>query len=651
MPKTLVMRFPAETPVEVYSPENPPPSGGSDTPWTVDHDANGFSLNNVNILTVFGPAEFSNSVVVHGTNSLYIGEDALGGFNSPDGGGLELQVFANTDILLNSPIVWLQTGQSFSIGTITPRGIFDINNFIYTTVAPPASATATINYGSGDYFNDSYSSQFRIYSFKTTPGGDIYSSTYAQTLLVTDNGLMNDSYFIALVWDQVVDADGYEIVVYDDYNGYNFDGAYFVAGSATVTSDYMSTDFVTGGPELTPTSYHVGADLYVDTADGSLNLFGDLLINGAITQSNSSIENTITGPVKIIANHTFTGAGNDGIFWVTSNNSSISATFRLEGATNPKMLWGGTNNATNAKYVQIYIDGSGSFNWGNLNDALSVESNFMKFTRSGITPTGFIIDSNNAGTKSGFGVGSPTARIHVAAGSTSANTSPFKMNSGSLLTSPEAGAFEFLTDKIYFTITTGAARKEITLNDAALTSGRVPFATTNGRLTDDGDMTFATDTLTVTGLKVGTTKISSYNGITTVSNGVPSELATVDLTAQTAAKATTTLYTPTATGLFRISVYLQVTTAGSVSSVLGGTGGVVITYNDGDGNVAQTDTVALMTTAGAIAINAAGNTTATNLTGSIVIYARTGVAIQYAIGYTSAGTAMQYAAHLKLEAL
>ena len=41
-----------------------------------------------------------------------------------------------------------------------------------------------------------------------------------------------------------------------------------------------------------------------------------------------------------------------------------------------------------------------------------------------------------------------------------------------------------------------------------LTSGRVPFATTNGRLTDDADMTFATDTLTVTKI-VGSTSIKA----------------------------------------------------------------------------------------------------------------------------------------------
>lgn len=147
-------------------------------------------------------------------------------------------------------------------------------------------------------------------------------------------------------------------------------------------------------------------------------------------------------------------------------------------------------------------------------------------------------------------------------------------------------------------------------------------------------------------------KFAKYNNIATVSGGVPAEYATVDLTTQASAISATTMYTPTATGMFRISVYLQVTRAASTSSVLGGTTGVVITYNDGDGNVAQSDTVALMTTAGGIAISAAGNTTTTNLTGSLVIYARTSVAIKYAIDYTSVGTTtMQFAGHLKCEAL
>lgn len=59
----------------------------------------------------------------------------------------------------------------------------------------------------------------------------------------------------------------------------------------------------------------------------------------------------------------------------------------------------------------------------------------------------------------GVGLTAPTARVHLAAGTTSASTAPLKFTSGSLLSSAEAGAVEFLTDAFYGTITTGAARK------------------------------------------------------------------------------------------------------------------------------------------------------------------------------------------------
>lgn len=95
----------------------------------------------------------------------------------------------------------------------------------------------------------------------------------------------------------------------------------------------------------------------------------------------------------------------------------------------------------------------------------------------------------------------PTAKLHInAGGSTTAGTAPIKLTSGTSMTAAEAGAIEFTTDDLFFTITTGPARKRLLMADpvGGLTSGRVPFATTNGRLTDDADMTFATDTLTVT---------------------------------------------------------------------------------------------------------------------------------------------------------
>lgn len=87
-------------------------------------------------------------------------------------------------------------------------------------------------------------------------------------------------------------------------------------------------------------------------------------------------------------------------------------------------------------------------------------------------------------------------RIQLAAGTTTAGTAPLAFTSGPLMTTAEVGKMEFLTDKFYATITTGAARKELTLNDAALTSGTFPVATTNGRITNS--------TFTTTNLVAGT---------------------------------------------------------------------------------------------------------------------------------------------------
>lgn len=195
-------------------------------------------------------------------------------------------------------------------------------------------------------------------------------------------------------------------------------------------------------------------------------------------------------------------------------------------------------------------------------------------------------------------------------------------------TDGEKKEFRFLDDGTARAITWGAS----------FASGNVPLPST---------------TQVSTELRVGVEWRAASSLWECIASTAPStSLASVDLTAQSAAITATTLYTPTTTGMYRISVYLQVTTAASTSSVLGGATGVVITYNDGDGNVAQTDTAALQTTAGAIAVTSATNTTATNLNGTLVVNAKTGVAIQYAIGYTSVGvTPMQYAAHFKIEAL
>ncbi|MEO6109960.1 MAG: hypothetical protein ABIP50_03060 [Candidatus Saccharimonadales bacterium] len=55
--------------------------------------------------------------------------------------------------------------------------------------------------------------------------------------------------------------------------------------------------------------------------------------------------------------------------------------------------------------------------------------------------------------------------VTIRPGTTATGTAPLKFSSGSLLTTPEPGAVEFLTDQLYFTQTTGSTRKKVAIYD------------------------------------------------------------------------------------------------------------------------------------------------------------------------------------------
>ena len=79
-----------------------------------------------------------------------------------------------------------------------------------------------------------------------------------------------------------------------------------------------------------------------------------------------------------------------------------------------------------------------------------------------------ILSSGNIG----FGLTSPTAVTHFKAGSATAGTAPAKYNSGTLMTTPEVGAFEFNTDAFYGTITTGAVRRMFIMSQTGRAVGQ-----------------------------------------------------------------------------------------------------------------------------------------------------------------------------------
>ena len=59
--------------------------------------------------------------------------------------------------------------------------------------------------------------------------------------------------------------------------------------------------------------------------------------------------------------------------------------------------------------------------------------------------------------------------ITIQPGTASAGTAPLKFTSGTLLSTPEAGAMEFNNDKLYFTRTTSTERRVLTTGDTNIT--------------------------------------------------------------------------------------------------------------------------------------------------------------------------------------
>ncbi len=135
--------------------------------------------------------------------------------------------------------------------------------------------------------------------------------------------------------------------------------------------------------------------------------------------------------------------------------------------------------------------------------------------------------------------------------------------------------------------------------------------------------------------KDGSGNISAYTPTTA------SEVNSVNLTAQTANISATTLITPAASGFYRVSAYIIVTTVDGASSTLPK---VTITWTDPNNNTGQTlDLTSTSST----------NLLTTFAQGRMVLNAKISTNIQYATSGYASGTpaTMQYALRIVTEAL
>lgn len=441
-----------------------------------------------------------------------------GGASTPGGNPGDIQFNDSGTFGGSDNLFWDNADLKFGIGTSSPRGIFDISNF--SSIDSIASGSATqINNLTGNLTANGSTFEWYVYAYKNAFFGNIYSSVPLD-VNVTDNS-DGMAYWWQLNWASVSNVDGYIILVIQD-PAFGQAGYYLDVGNS-LTSNYgdgTESSYVTPAPAFVTTE---GPNLFIDSTSGDLTsaAAGNF---SQITGTSAEGQNYVNGAFLVNSSEIISGL-TDASFAVINPSSTGSAVTRTAGAF-AKVELVDTVAPIDQGHYQYYVNSTGQLSWGMLNDAENVETTFMLFNRTGRTPLN--VQFLN-GLKVGIGL-SPSAMLDIQAGTTAAGTAPLKFNSGNLLSSAEVGAVEFLTDKFYGTITTGPARKEITLNDSSLTSGRIPFATTNGRLTDSSALTFSGSTLTSTNIAAttftGDVTLSTHNLVTDTTTGTKIGTAT-----------------------------------------------------------------------------------------------------------------------------
>jgi hypothetical protein len=163
---------------------------------------------------------------------------------------------------------------------------------------------------------------------------------------------------------------------------------------------------------------------------------------------------------------------------INSNTASSYSTFWLStsGASGVAYLFG-SSYVTSGRFIQgSYLFDNNSTGGITFNCQNSGSNAVIRFMTNSANERMRIDKDGNVG----IGQTTVTARLHLPAGATGASSAPLKLASGSLNTTAEAGAVEFLTDQIYFTQTQNALRKEIVLREATRVSTQ--FDKTNATL-------------------------------------------------------------------------------------------------------------------------------------------------------------------------
>lgn len=194
----------------------------------------------------------------------------------------------------------------------------------------------------------------------------------------------------------------------------------------------------------TTTSAGDGPFRVEDSASGLIMLARD---DGRISVGNAGSASAIS-PFNV---STFSKTGASIGFECSGNAFGvISSSQSAAGATGAALIITGTNAPTSGSvtYGGVRIDHT-------LNQTASSTGDYAMFddntTLTAMIGNLYGVRIKQVTAKSGFGVTTPTAKVHLGAGATGASTAPLKFTSGTNMTTAEAGAMEYNGTNLFFT--------------------------------------------------------------------------------------------------------------------------------------------------------------------------------------------------------
>ncbi|HQK38540.1 MAG TPA: hypothetical protein PLO52_00320 [Flavobacterium alvei] len=242
-----------------------------------------------------------------------------------------------------------------------------------------------------------------------------------------------------------------------------------------------------------------------------------------VTSNQSSLpgSNLVTA-VSITLGNNSDGASEVSDLWrgvlcnISSKSNSASP---LTNAINYEAVFGNTNSRT-MTVTNLYGFKSSGINSAPAGGAITASGNAYGFYADQVDSTfftgasywGFYQKQNTTKNifnefESNTGIGLPaltkaTAKLHLGAGTATANTAPLKFTSGTNLTTPEDGAFEYNGSHLFITIGSTRFQLDQQISVGTATSGQVTFWT--GSTTIGGDGAYLWDN-TNKRLGIGTT--------------------------------------------------------------------------------------------------------------------------------------------------